>query len=427
MSLRIVITSFGSFGDLNPYLGLGQALARRGHRPVLALPDAYGAHVRAAGLEHAPVRPDVDPSDRETIRRIMDPLRGAEFLIRQLLMPIVAQSYEDLAAISQGADLIASHPLTFAAPLVAEKQRVCWASSVLAPLGFFSRSDPPLMAAHPLMAALQRDWPRLYRTLLPTAKVATRHWSKPLHALRHQLGLAFGADPVHEGQYSPYLTLAMFSRHLAEPQPDWPANTAVTGAVSYDALHGDMPPSLERFLDSGPPPVVFTLGSSAVAARRAPTFFRESLAAIDALGVRAVLLVGQHDSHRPDIGARTHVHVADWAPHSALFPRAAAVVHQGGAGTLHTALASGRPMLVVPFAHDQGDNACRAERMGVARVLFPQRYDARGVQSALHDLLTDRRYALRAHEIGKQVRAERGAESACDALEALAARSASLH
>jgi len=418
MSLRIVITSFGSLGDLHPYLALGQALQRRGHRPVLALPPSYGARVHAAGLEHAHVRPDADLSDRDTVRRIMDPLRGAEFLVRQLLMPAVEQSYEDLARVARGADLIVSHPLTFAAPVVAESLGLRWVSSVLAPLGFFSRLDPPLMAVHPLMAALQRRWPRLYRGLIPTARLATRTWAAPLHALRRRLGLPRGGDPVHEGQFSPWGTLAMFSRVIAEPQDDWPPNTIVTGALGHDQVHGTLPPALARFLDEGPPPVVFTLGSAAVAADRAPRFYRAALDAVDALGQRAVLLVGPHGASQLDRRHRPHVHVAEWAPHAALFSRAGVVVHQGGAGTLHAALASGRPMLVVPFAHDQGDNAVRVQRLGVGRVVFPQRLDAAALRAALSALAGERHYALRASAVGRLVREERGDESACNAIEA---------
>lgn len=422
MSLRIVITSFGSLGDLHPYLALGQALQRRGHRPVLALPVSYGAQVHAAGLEHAHVRPDAQLSDRETVRRIMDPMRGAEFLVRQLLMPAVEQSHEDLSRVVRGADLVVSHPLTFAAPVVAEQLGIRWMSSVLAPLGFFSRLDPPLMAVHPLMATLQLYWPRLYRTLLPTARVATRNWSAPLHALRRRLGLPPGGDPVHEGQFSPWGTLAMFSRVLAEPQGDWPPGTVVTGALSFHDGQDGMSPELQRFLDDGSPPVVFTLGSAAVAADRAPAFYRHALEAVEALGQRAVLLTGPHVGASLEPRLRARVHVTSWAPHGALFARASVVVHQGGAGTMHSALASGRPMCVVPFAHDQGDNAVRAQRLGVARVCFPQQLDARTLGLALDQLLGDARFTLRAAAVARTVRAEHGGDAAVDVLEAVAAR-----
>src|SRR6185436_18884127 len=108
----------------------------------------------------------------------------------------------------------------------------------------------------------------------------------------------------------------------------------------------------------------------------------------NAMGLRAVLLVGRSQENRPAANS-PDVFVAEWAPHSELFPLAAAVVHQGGAGTLNTALASGRPMIVVPFAHDQPDNASRVERLGVSRTIYPQQYTASRVSAALASLLAD--------------------------------------
>jgi UDP:flavonoid glycosyltransferase YjiC (YdhE family) len=420
--VKVVIASFGSFGDVNPYVGLGQALKERGHDVTLALPGYYAPFVEAAGLKAVPVRPDIDPTQRDVVRRVMDPLRGAEYLIREVLMPHVEDSFADLDAATRGADVIVSHPLTYALPVLAEHRKIPWASSVLAPLGFFSQSDPPLMAVTPAAAYVQRSFPGFYRKLIPVAQFITRNWGTPVHHLRARLGLPKGADPVHAGQFSPFLNLAMFSTVLGKPQPDWPARTLVTGAVSYDAVHGGLPDEVGRFLGDGPAPVVFTLGSSAVAAREAPRFYQASVDAARDVGARAILLVGRNDGHRPDTGGSADVCVAEWAPHSELFARASVVVHQGGAGTLHTALASGRPQLLVPFAHDQGDNAVRTARLGVGRVIFPSHYGRAAVREHLGHLRNEGEWARNAVNVAAVVRSEDGASAACEALESLASR-----
>ena len=109
----------------------------------------------------------------------------------------------------------------------------------------------------------------------------------------------------------------------------------------------------------------------------------------------------------------------EYAPHATLFPRAAAVVHQGGVGTTHQALASGKPTLVVPHAHDQPDNAMRVARLGVSRTVFPRCYTEATVVRELNALLTIPSYAIRAGEVGAQVRRENGTILACEALEGL--------
>lgn len=238
-----------------------------------------------------------------------------------------------------------------------------------------------------------------------------------MYELRSELGLPPGAHPIFEGQHSPRLVLALFSRVLGEPQPDWPPNVRITGAVRYDGpTAGDaISPDLAAFLDAGPPPVVFTLGSAAVGA--AGSFYEESAKAAIALGRRAVLVVGRYPENRVKQRLPDSVLVTEYAPYSQLLPRAAAVVHQGGVGTTHQALAAGHPEVIVPFSHDQPDNAHRVERLGIAQVIYPNAYRADRVERALRTLLADPAVASRAAAIGETVRRERGAYAAGQEIE----------
>src|SRR5262245_59792792 len=115
----------------------------------MAVPAFYQPFVEAAGIESRPVRPTGDLYDHATVARIMDPFWGAEFLVRKLLMPVIRESYDDLFEASRDADVIISHPLTFAAPVVAEKRGLRWAAGVLAPLSFFSKVDSTLFLPSP--------------------------------------------------------------------------------------------------------------------------------------------------------------------------------------------------------------------------------------------------------------------------------------
>ena len=417
MGQRIVIASWGSFGDVNPYVGLALGLRARGHRPLLVMPAWYRSYVEQEGLEFHPMRPDVDPTRTDVVRRIMEPRRGTEVILRDILLPSLRESYEDLRDALRGADLLVSHPITFAGPILAEQLDLPWVSTVLAPMSFFSVHDLPVFSPAPRMVHLRRLGRGVSSALVSTVKSVTRRWTRPIDRFRAELGLPPRRDPIFQGQYSPHLVLALFSRVLADPQPDWPANVRITGQIFYDGPGGSrrLDPELERFLDAGAPPVVFTLGSSAVMA--AGGFYHESLEAVVRLGLRAVLLVGRDPANLPPGPLPESVVAVEFAPHSEVFPRAAAVVHQGGAGTLGQALRSGRPELVVPHAHDQPDNAFRVTNLGVARTLFPRRYSAARVADELRTLLEEPSYARRAGEVGRVVRAEDGVGAACDAIE----------
>jgi rhamnosyltransferase subunit B len=99
--------------------------------------------------------------------------------------------------------------------------------------------------------------------------------------LRRELGLPEGENPIFDAKHSPRLVLALFSRVLGDPQPDWPRNTLVTGFAFYDGDAGktELAPEVQQFLANGHPPLVFTLGSAAVMA--AGDFYEESARAAE--------------------------------------------------------------------------------------------------------------------------------------------------
>jgi len=183
---------------------------------------------------------------------------------------------------------------------------------------------------------------------------------------------------------------------------------------------------LPKFLDSGEPPIVFTLGSAAVMDAR--DFFEESAKAANILGKRAVLLYGvfneppklvESGEWRVESGENITSNVAafDYAPYSLVFPKAACVVHQGGVGTTAQVLRAGVPHLIMPYSHDQPDNAARCERIGIARVISRESYTAENAAKHLRVLLADSSYKAKAIEAGEIVAAEHGTLTACDAIE----------
>jgi rhamnosyltransferase subunit B len=419
--MRIVLSSFGTLGDIHPLIALALELQRRGHVPVLAVPELFRSRIVSLDLEFAPVGPILDPEDNQLVAMLMDIRKGTERTLREILFPAIRQSYRELLAVVEakgGADLLLAGELVYQAPIVAEVTRIPWASHVLAPLSFFSRYDAPVLPPYPMLARLQPALPGMGRVIAQFARWVTRSWPEPIYQLRAELGLGRGPDPIFEAKHSPYLVLALFSPLLGEPQPDWPPSTKVTGFVFYDgdAGHRDLPPEVESFLQQGVPPLVFTLGSAAVL--DAGDFYRQSALAAQLGGQRAVLLVGSDPRNIP-WDPPPNVCVARYAPYSRLFPRASVIVHQGGVGTTAQALISGKPMLVMPYSHDQPDNARRVRRLGVARVIRRPRYTAELAARNIALLLENSTMRRRAAAIGEQLRQEDGVKAACDALEAL--------
>jgi rhamnosyltransferase subunit B len=221
---------------------------------------------------------------------------------------------------------------------------------------------------------------------------------------------------LFEGKYSPELNLAMFSPELQPPQPDWPAGTVQTGFLFHDEPERarELPKPVRDFLAAGKPPIVVTLGSAAV--YLAGDFYARSVEAVQRLGHRALLLLGKNVA---PANLPPSVLAWDYLPFAQIFPHAAAVVHQGGVGTTAQSLRAGRPMLVVPFAHDQFDNAARVVRLGVARTLARRNFTSARVARELGALLADGPAAARGSEIAARIASENGVGRACTAIEML--------
>ncbi len=419
---RIVLSTFGSFGDIHPYIAIALELKARGHTPVMATAEVYRAKMDAAGIEFHPIRPDMPAyEDEEALvklsEELIDPYVGTEKVLK-LFTANAREVYDDLDQAVEGADLLLTHPLPLVGPIVAQKRGLPWVSSVLSPISLFSAYDPPVPPQMPALVHLVRLHPILGRLFYRLASYKLESVMKPIYDLRAELGLPRGKQPLFAGQHSPVRVLALFSPVLASPQPDWPMNTLITGFPFYDRRdyfsETESPAGLLEFLESGPPPIVFTLGSSAFWV--AADFYRDSIKAAQELGQRALLLIG-HARNLPKEPLPAGIAAFEYAPFGEVLPRAAIVVHQGGVGTTGQGLRSGRPALIVPHAHDQFDNAARVERLGCGRSIARPRYNARTAIRELRAILENPGYANRAAEVGEQVQIENGAKVAADAIE----------
>jgi rhamnosyltransferase subunit B len=421
-SASIVIATVGSLGDLFPFLAVGQELQARGHRVTLATNAMHREAIEQAGLDFADASGMPEPEDRgEITARAFHPWRGPRFVVHDLAALDVQASYEKIAPLCATADLLLTSTLAFAGQILGEQLsaagRLCWLSAVLAPMGLMSVFDPPATGIPMLDRLVGRSTVRA-RALAWLVDRRSHAWTAPVRRFRRSLGLpaqSSRGNPLLEGQFAPQGTLALFPPWLGAPQSDWPLHTHVCGFARY-MQPADLDAALQAFLDVGAPPLVFSLGSTAVHASE--TFLRESLKAALALGQRAVLFTGSPEM-RARLPARLPptIHVVDYAPHAVLFPRASVVVHHGGIGTSGEALHAGKPMLVVPHGFDQPDNAARLQRLGVAEVLPVASYRADGAATLLDRLQTCTAYRQRSAEYAALLAKHAGAVVAADVLE----------
>jgi len=422
MPSRILLTTYGSLGDLHPFLAIALELKARGHRPVIATSSLYRPNVEELGIEFHPIAPDMTPPEEWNAASIsaMHSKKGPELFIRYVMMPALRQSYADLLPVMREADLTVSQRLIMAAPLCAQVLQKRWLSAALSPVAFGSTTDPCYFPGSPLNQKL-RATPYSRRIFKAWARMISSRWVREVARFRAELGLPRGPHPLSEASLSPHGVLALFSRQLAAPQPDWPQNTIQTGTCFHNSAEQNnssstLAPEIEAFLQKGEAPVIFTLGSATV--YLPGNFYITAVEAIRSLNKRALLLIGP-EANRPANLPQNDEQIAafEYAPFSKLFGRGSVVVHQGGAGTTGQVLQAGLPSLVMPQVNDQFDNAMRMQRRGASRMMTRTDCNAQHMAQQLNELLNNPQYTRAAQEIGRQVQQEKGSAAAANAIE----------
>ena len=414
--LHIVAVALGSFGDVHPFLGIGRALAARGHAVDLLANPLYEDAVQGAGLTFTPI------GSREIFETAIDDPRmwtlrhGARCLAETLILPCMRPVYEWIEQHRRPNTVVLSAATGFGARIAREKLGVPLATLILQPALVRSRESLPgiPVPAHRALRVVTRP---LRSAIMwgVDAMLFDPALAKPTNAFRAELGLPPLRRFFHQWVHSPELSIGLFPDWYGDPQTDWPPQVRCTGFPLYDES-GQRPADAElaRFLDAGDPPIVLTPGT---AMKHARGFFAVGLEACRRLGKRALLLT-HFPEHAPSPLPATAARF-DYAPFSEVFPRAAALVHHGGIGTAAQALRAGIPQLINPFSYDQPDNAARLERLGVAQGVFPLFFTAGRVARTLDRLLSSTSVRSACAQAAQSMRTASPLDETCRLIEGL--------
>lgn len=412
-SLHIVLPTIGSAGDVLPVIGLGRALQARGHRVTVLTNPYFQAMVEGAGLTLAPV------GGAEDFRRGLEnpdlwhPVKGFQVIARQAILPAMPLMYDYLATLDPHTTILAASGMSFGARIAQEKLGFRLATVYLQATLFMSAYDVAEMGNLRLPGWLPLRLCQAYINLLES-RIVDPLLAPTVNAFRAGLGLAPVNRIFGHWMHSPQRVICLFPDWYAPPQPDWPANVVMPGFVDYQPDAAPLPPEVADFLAAGDPPIVFTPGS---AMQHGEAFFGAAIAASQKLGRRAIMLTRFRDQ-LPAVLPPDVMHIA-WVQMGRLLPAAAALVYHGGIGTLAQALAAGIPQLVIPFAHDQPDNANRLQRLGVGARLNPHQVNAPRLAEKLRWLLETPGVAERCRLLSAQVNFDRALADACVAIEAV--------
>jgi sterol 3beta-glucosyltransferase len=401
--VRVAILTIGSRGDVQPFVALGVELRDAGHEVILAAGDGFEAFVSGHGLRFAAL-------DVEFLERLQSPegkaaLSGRNFLgtLKQtasMYRRVLDQEWEA----SRGAEAVVYHPKALGGYHISEALNI--PAFLAHPIPMFS---PTRVFPNPVLPVADLGGPLNKVSYGAFLRLSTAPFYRTINRWRQEaLGLpprGFLASEL-ELRGEPVRRLICCSPHVVPPPADWDHSTVMTGYWFLDGVGDWRPPAhLADFLEDGPPPVYVGFGS--LGRWTSDEVVGAALSALRRSGKRVVLATGG-GRVPPDLP--DDVCSIEAAPHEWLFPRMAAVIHHGGAGTTAEGLRAGRPTVICPTTmNDQLFWGRRVSELGVGPEPIPQKkLSAETLLPAIRTATGDERVAERAAVLGEKIRTERG-------------------
>jgi UDP:flavonoid glycosyltransferase YjiC (YdhE family) len=412
--LKIVLSTWGSTGDVQPFLALSTQLMKAGHEARVCTSAIYRERFEKRGVELYPVGVPFDRARMDwamdEIVKIKDPFKSAVFVAREGILYKADKWHHDCLAGMEGYDLAVCHSADIAGQEAAIRLNLPWISVSYCPGYIKSDYEAPTPAPNLGPSVNRRVW-KLVEWLM----------QKKVDPMFNDFIASIGGRPRRligvEGMYSPELNLIAASPSIAPPPPDLPERHKFTGAWFLDEPDDQPPPELQAFLNQGEPPVIISFGSMGGSKSRETT--QILVEAAQRAGQRAIIQAGWGNlgmSHPPE-----GVCFVGYVPHNLLFRRGRCVIHHGGAGTTAAACRAGVPSIVAPHLADQSYWAAKLQKLGVApKPVHRQNLTVKRLAKRIEQVVSSEPMAERAKALGRKVDAEDGLANAVNLIEAFA-------
>ena len=407
--VEISISASGTRGDVQPYVALGKGLKDAGYNVCVLTSDSFESLVTGAGLGFRSTGESVEEVlQTDEWRKVMESGNFLKILakMRSEMKQRSGDMAQQLPDLLKGSDLIIAGTGIFGSYALAEMMNIPIIQAYVFPFTPTSEFPSPLVPKLPLGGAINKlSFHAMRQMLWQTSKMSDS-------ATRKAFGLKKGSF------WGPYKALAQthmpvlygYSSYVLPRPNDWADNYDVTGYWFLDEPKDWTPPSdLVEFLDAGEPPVYIGFGS--MQSRNPEEAGQIALEALAISGQRGVIASGWGGLKAADVPKT--VHVISSIPHSWLFPRMAAVVHHGGAGTTAAGLRAGVPSIIVPFMGDQPFWGQRVVNLGVGPKPIPRKkLNSKLLGEAIVEAMSNTEMRRKAKDLGENIRAENGVTNA---------------
>lgn len=402
--MKICIMTFGTRGDVQPYVALGRGLQAAGHAVTIATLAEFTSLVTDYGLQHDVLRGDYLKAAQAAEQQSAAGKRRNPLKLLRQYIKMARETLADEWTSAQKAEVLIYNSAALGGYHIAEKMGIPAFASHPAPLYSPTREFPSPFFPFRNLGPFNKLSHRLFAAIGPAMyRRPIREWRRDV------LGLppATGEDRLHG---KPVTKLYAYSQAVLPRPADWDESSVVTGYWFLDAPRDWQPdPALVRFLQAGPPPVYVGFGSMFMLGGARKTEI--VLKALRLAGQRGVLATGWGGLTAEK--SSDDIFVLEAVPHDWLFPQVAAVVHHGGAGTTGAALRAGKPTVVCPLVGDQSFWGRRVAALGVGpSPISLRQFASEKLADAIAMAVADQGVRQRAPALGAIIRAEDGVGNA---------------
>ncbi len=415
---RIVLSTWGTTGDVQPFLALSEQLLEVGHEVRVCTSEIYRDRFLERGIDFYPVGVPLD-TDRlnqvmDTIVQIKDPLKSTISIAKEGFLYKADKWYEDCRKGMAGYDLAICHAADVPGQEAAIRNNLPWITVSYWPGFIKTRYEPPFPI--PNLGAPSN-------TLL--WKVVELLMRKRVDPLFNDFLTSIGGEEREcmglEGMYSPELNLIAASPSISNPPPDLPSKHKFTGAWFLEELDYEVPPTLQEFLDQGSPPIIITFGS--VGGSRNVETTHSLVEAVQLTDQRAIIQAGWENLELDN--PPENICFAGYAPHNFLLRHGCCVIHHGGAGTTAAACRAGVPSIIIHHWADQSYWGRTLHKIGVApKPLHRQDMTPKRLAKRINQVISSQSMTEKARALMEKIKTEDGLTTAVTLIEAFAMKCA---
>jgi rhamnosyltransferase subunit B len=413
--MKVLVIAIGSRGDVNPFLAVALKLMSKGHEVIFCTSENFRQLIEGQGLRFIPHFSQKQYQEVTNDPDLWHFRKALPTLIKKGLLPNMHILYPIIMQERTDDFVVVSTPFALAGKLAEEKEGIRVVHLHLAPCMFRSLQDTAQIGVLPMSRGLPAWYKKLVWWIADTFFIDPCI-KKELNQFRNRLGLKPVRRILDRWLFSSCFNAALFSRHIADQQPDWPAFSEMFDFLLYDG--NELPsPEAERFIKSGEPPIVFTFGTAFYFGKNV---FQESLKALEIMNARGIFLTPKKDD-LPD-KLPPQIMACSFLPLGKVLSSCRAIVHHGGVGTLGQALKAGIPQLIRPLAYDQFDNAYRVTARKLGSYILARQYTAKRLSRKLSVMLADTEISKNCKKVSLQIDSEAALQKLAERIEEIGRR-----